>query len=404
MSELNVRSDFPLLSQKIKGRPVVYLDSAATALKPWPVIERLGQFYTYETANIHRGAHFLADRATQAYEETRATVRNFINAQELEEIIFTKGTTESINLVAEAWGHQNIKEGDEILVSELEHHANLVPWQLIAQKKSAKIISFSVDETGVLSFEDFQKKLSSKTKILALSHCSNTLGTCNEVQKFIIEAKKVGAVTLIDGAQMVANQKVDIQNLGCDFYAFSAHKLFGPYGVGVLYGKKEILNQMSPYQGGGNMIFDVSIEKSTYNDLPYKFEAGTPSIAEVIAFKPALEYVQKLGWEKIQTHELMLLNYATAELSKIKGLRIYGKAQKKAAIISFNLEGLHHADVGQILDQENVAVRTGHHCTLPLMKRYGIKGTVRASFSIYNNKNDVDALIKALIKAQELLS
>jgi len=403
-STLNLRADFPLLAQKIKGKNLVYLDSAATSLKPWPVIERIGHFYTYETANIHRGAHYLADRATLNYEETRKSVQEFIGAKDADEIVFTKGTTESINLVAQTWGEQYLNSGDEILVSEMEHHANLVPWQMIAQKKKAKVQAFTFDHSGNLSFEDFKNKLSSRTKILALTHCSNTLGTINEIEKYIQEAKKIGAMVLIDGAQYVANRKVDVQNLNCDFYVFSAHKLFGPYGLGILYGKKEILNQMPPYQGGGNMISDVSIESSTYNQLPYKFEAGTPSIAEVIAFKSSIEYVQKIGWNKIESHENELLQYATSQLKNIDGLEIFGEAKNKTAIISFLIQGLHHADIGQILDQENVAVRVGHHCTLPLMKKLKIKGTVRASFSIYNNKSDVDAFIAAVKKAKEMLS
>jgi cysteine desulfurase / selenocysteine lyase len=407
MSQLDVakiRADFPLLTQKIRGKNIIYMDSAATALKPWPVIERISHFNTYETANVHRGAHYLADQATGFFEESRATVAAFLNASGTEEIIFTKGTTESINLVAQSFGRQKLQPGDEVLISEMEHHANIVPWQMICDERQARLIVFDVTEKGELDFASFQKKLSSKTKILGISHCSNILGTVNDLTAYIDAAHKIGAVVLVDGAQMVSIEKVDVQKLNCDFYAFSGHKLFGPYGVGVLYGKKALLQAMPPYQGGGSMIDKVCFDKTTYNELPFKFEAGTPNIEAVIALKPAIDYVEKIGLTNIHDYKQTLLSQATAKLKQISGLRIIGEAENKAAIISFVIEGLHHADIGQILDQENIAVRVGHHCTMPLLQKLKITGTVRASFSIFNTQQEIDALVKATVKAKEMLS
>jgi cysteine desulfurase / selenocysteine lyase len=398
-----IRADFPLLTQKIRGKNIIYLDSAATSLKPWPVIERISHFNTYETANVHRGAHYLADQATGFYESTRSTVAKFLGAQTTEEIIFTKGTTESINLVAQSYGRKNLQAGDEVLISEMEHHANIVPWQLICEEKKAKLVIFSVNDAGELDFSDFKKRLSSRTKILAVSHCSNILGTMNDLKPFIEAAHQTGAVVLVDGAQMVSIEKVDVKELDCDFYAFSGHKLFGPYGVGVLYGKKALLQDMPPYQGGGSMIDKVCFEQTTYNELPYKFEAGTPNIEAVIALKPAIEYVEKIGLGNIHAYKQGLLQEATEKLRQISGLRIIGQAARKTAIISFVIESLHHADIGQILDQENIAVRVGHHCTMPLLQKLGITGTVRASFSVFNNRQEIDALVKATMKAKEML-
>lgn len=399
-----LRADFPALTQKIRGKNLVYLDSAASALKPWPVIERISHFYTYETSNVHRGAHYLADQATRGFEEAREKVRSFLNAPFTEEIIFTQGTTGSLNLVANSLGKLILKPGDEILVSEMEHHANIVPWQMIAETTGAKLVVAPVNDQGELVVDQWSAKLSTKTKIVAISHCSNFLGTYVDIGEITKLAHQAGAVVVVDGAQAVSTMPVDVQALGVDFYAFSAHKLFGPYGVGVLFGKKEWLQKMPPYQGGGSMISTVTFEKTTYNDLPYKFEAGTPHIEGVIAMGVGIDYVLKVGFEKIQQIEHELLDYATEELSKIPNILILGKAKRKAPILSFAIEGIHHSDVAQILDQEGVAVRAGHHCTMPLLKRYNVSGTIRASFSIYNNKADIDAFIQALKKAKEMLS
>ena len=406
MSELNfakIRSEFPLLSKKIRSKNLVYLDSAATALKPWSVIERISHFYTYETANVHRGAHFLADQATAFFEKSRESARQFINAESTEEIIFTKGATEAINLVAQTWGKSNLKKGDEILLTEMEHHANIVPWQMIANEVGATIKVAQITDEGELDYQDVQKKLSSKTKIFSFTACSNALGTVNDCAKLTKMAHQVGALTLVDGAQMVANRPVDIKAMNADFFVFSGHKLFGPYGVGILYGQRAILEKMPPYQGGGSMISEVTFEKTTYNAIPTRFEAGTPNIEAVIAMSSAIEYVQKLGWKNIIDHESLLLRAATEKLLEIPEIQIIGQAKDKAPVLSFTLKGAHHADVGQILDQENVAVRVGHHCAQPLMKRFGISGTVRASFSVFNNLADVDSLVNGVIKAKGLL-
>jgi cysteine desulfurase/selenocysteine lyase len=399
-----LRADFPALTQKVRGKPLVYLDSAASALKPWPVIERISHFYTYETSNVHRGAHYLADRATQAFEESREKVRQFLHAGSTEEIIWTAGATNSMNLVAQSWGRKFLKAGDEVLVSEMEHHANIVPWQMICEEVGAKVVMAPIKDNGEFDFELFEKSFSKNTRMVSLTHCSNTLGTFVDVKKAGEIAHKHGALITVDGAQVVANRPVNVQELDVDFYSFSGHKLFGPYGIGVLYGKKALLQAMPPYQGGGSMISEVTFEKTTYNDLPYKFEAGTPNIEGVIALGAAIDYVQRIGFDRIQEIEHELLEYATQELKKIPGVRIIGEAPEKAPILSFAIEGIHHSDLAQILDQEGVAVRAGHHCTMPLLKRYKISGTVRASFSVFNNKADVDALVKAVIKAKEMLT
>lgn len=396
--------DFPILTQKVHNKNLVYLDSAATALKPWPVIERLSHFYTYETSNVHRGAHFLADKATVAFEQTREKVAQFIGAANSEEIIFTSGTTQSINLVAHSYGLQNIKSEDEILVSEMEHHANIVPWQMLCEKTGAKLVVTPVLDSGELDLNAFKSLLNNKTRIVAITHCSNTLGTYNDIQYICQMAHAVGAITVIDGAQAITTLPVDVQKLGADFYAFSGHKLFGPFGVGILYGKKSLLQNMPPYQGGGSMISTVRFEKTTYNDIPYRFEAGTPAIAEVIGLGAAIDYVNKIGFDEIQEHEQKLLHLATSELLTITGLKIIGTAKHKAPIISFSIANLHHSDIAQILDQESIAVRAGHHCTMPLLTKYGVSGTVRASFSIFNQSTDIAALMKGLSKAKELLS
>lgn len=402
-----LRADFPALTQKIRGKNLVYLDSAATALKPWPVIERISTFYSYETANVHRGAHYLADQATQNYEATRDKVREFIGAAHREEIIFTSGTTASINLLVDTWGDQNLKKGDAVLVSEMEHHADLVPWQMLCERTGAQIVVAPIGEMGDLDWAQYEKLLQSqapKIKMVAVTQCSNTLGTYVDVKKAAALAHKHGALIAVDGAQAVATIPVNVQDLDVDFYSFSGHKVFGPYGIGILFGKKEILKDLPPGPGGGSMISTVSFKGTTYNDIPYRFEAGTPNIEGVIALKPALEYVQKIGFDKIYEIEHELLRYATSELKKIPGMQILADVEDKAPIISFSLKGLHHSDVAQILDQEGIAVRAGHHCTMPLLEKFKITGTIRASFSIFNNKSDVDQLVKGLLKAQELLS
>jgi cysteine desulfurase/selenocysteine lyase len=401
---LKCRADFPLLSKRVRGKNLVYLDSAATALKPWPVIERISHFYTYETANVHRGAHYLADQATGFFEQSRDAVRSFINAVSSDEIVFTKGTTESLNLVAQTWAKANLKAGDEILLTEMEHHANIVPWQMIAEDKSAKIVAARIHDNGELDMEDVQKKLSSgRVKIFAFTACSNVLGTINDSKKLVSMAHAAGAVAVVDAAQLVSNHPIDVQDWKADFLAFSGHKIFGPYGVGVLYARKELLESMPPYQGGGSMISQVSFARTTYNTPPLRFEAGTPNIEAVIALKPALDYVLGLGWPQILEHEQNLLRIGTEKLSEIPEVKIFGTAKNKAPVVSFVLQGAHHSDVGQLLDQENVAVRVGHHCAQPLMERLGITGTVRASFSVFNTPADIDAFINALKKAKELL-
>ncbi len=399
-----LRADFPALTQRVRGKNLVYLDSAASALKPWPVIERISHFYTYETSNVHRGAHFLADQATQAFELSREKVRSFIGAKITEEIIFTAGTTASLNLVAQSLGSLVLKPGDEILVSEMEHHANIVPWQMVAEKFGARLVVATVTEKGDLLASEVQSKVSAKTKIAAITHCSNTLGSYVDIKAIAKIVHQVGALLVVDGAQAVSTLPVDVQELDADFYAFSGHKLFGPYGIGVLYGKKEWLDRMPPYQGGGSMISQVTFDKTTYNELPHKFEAGTPNIEGVIAIGAAIDYVLKIGFERIHQIESQLLSYASQELKKVAGLKIIGESENKAPLISFAIEGLHHSDVAQIIDQEGVAVRAGHHCTMPLLKKYKVPGTVRASFSIFNNKNDIDALVKSVVKAKEMLS
>lgn len=398
------RVDFPALTQKVRGKPLVYLDSAATALKPWPVIERIGHFYSYESANVHRGAHFLSDQATGFFEASRQKIAEFIGAIEATEIVFTRGTTESINLVAQTWGKSKLKSGDMILLTEMEHHANLVPWQMLAEEKSLKLEFVRVLDNGELDQDDFRQKLKLSPKIVAFNHCSNTLGTINPVKDMVAAAKSVGAVTLVDGAQWVANGPVSVNDLDVDFYVFSGHKLFGPTGVGILYGKSEILKALPPYQGGGAMISTVTLQKTTFNDVPYRFEAGTPHIEGVIGMKSAIEYMEKVGYDFIHQHESALLSEATQKIKDLGFAKILGTAAQKVPIVSMIFEGMHPSDVGQILDQEGVAVRAGHHCTQPLMQKFKIPGTVRASFSVFNTSADIDRLIQGLIKAKELLS
>lgn len=397
------RVDFPLLSNRVRNKPLIYLDSAATALKPWPVIERVGHFLTYQTANVHRGAHFLSNEATAAYEDSRQAVAQFLNAKNAEEIIFTAGTTGSMNLVAQSWGLANLDKDDEILLTEMEHHSGIVPWQMVANRTGAIIKVIPVLPNGELDMSKLSSLVNAKTKVISVVHCSNTLGTINPIKELGIWAKKVGAILVVDGAQMVCYAPVDVQELGADFYCFSAHKLFGPYGTGVLYGRKELLRDMPPYQGGGSMIADVTFEKTTYNDIPYRFEAGTPNIEGVLGLKAAIDYLKKQDFAEIEAFEQELRMNFESRLREIDGYRIIGEASRKAPITSFVIKTAHASDVGQILDQENVAVRAGHHCCQPLMKKLGVAATVRASFSMYNQLSDIDQLIKGLVKAKELL-
>lgn len=398
-----IRKEFPILNRMVKGKPLVYFDNAATSQKPQVVINALTEYYEKYNANIHRGIHSLAEEATAAYEATRDTVQQFINAKHREEIIFTRGVTESINLVAYTWARTNLKAGDEIVISGMEHHSNIVPWQLIAEMTGAVIKVIPVDDHGELILEAYHQLLSEKTKIVSVVHASNSLGTINPVKEMIDAAHKFGAVVLIDGAQSTVHLDIDVQELDCDFFAISSHKVYGPTGIGVLYGKKEILEAMPPFMGGGEMIKDVSFEKTTWNELPYKFEAGTPNIADTVAFKAALDFVSTIGKAAARKHEDELLHYATSQLELIEGIRMIGKAKNKVSVASFVVEGVHPQDLGILLDNQGVAVRTGHHCTQPLMNRFGIPGTTRASFAMYNTKEEVDVMIAALHKAIKLL-
>lgn len=399
------RQDFPVLHQKIhQNKDLIYFDNAATSQKPTVVIEALKNYYETQNANIHRGAHYLAAKSTQDYEDTRQTVKEFLNTKYVEEVIFVRGVTEAINLVASTWGRSNIKEGDEIIISTMEHHSNIVPWQLLAEEKKAIIKVVPISEEGELDMEAFEKMLSKRTKIVSIVHVSNALGTVNPVKKIVTLAHQFGAKVFLDGAQASVHLDIDVQDLDCDFYAFSGHKVYAPTGIGALYGKKEILENMPPYHGGGEMIKDVTFEKTTFNTIPHKFEAGTPNIADVIAFKYALEYVQKITKKVIREHENELLKYATEQMSLIENLKIIGTAKEKISVISFIVQNIHHSDIGTLLDMEGIAIRTGHHCTQPLMKRLGLEGTSRISFALYNTKEEIDIFIKALKKTIKMLA
>jgi len=398
-----IRSYFPVLNRKVKDKPLVYFDNAATTQKPQVVIDALVDYYSNYNANIHRGIHSLAEEATAAYEETRDTVQRFIKAGHREEIIFTRGVTESINLVAYTWARTNLKAGDEIIISGMEHHSNIVPWQLITEMTGAKLNVIPVDDHGELMMEEFYKLLTEKVKLVSVVHASNSLGTINPVKEIIDAAHKVGAIVLIDGAQSTVHLDIDVQELDCDFFAISSHKVYGPTGIGVLYGKKEILEAMPPFMGGGEMIKDVTFEKTTWNELPYKFEAGTPNIADTVALKAAIDFVERIGKKQVRRHEEELLQYATEQLESIDGIRMIGKAKQKVSVASFVVDGVHPQDLGIMLDNQGVAVRTGHHCTQPLMNRFGIPGTTRASFAMYNTKDEIDVMIAGLNKAIKLL-
>jgi cysteine desulfurase / selenocysteine lyase len=397
-----VRDDFPILRQKIRGKPLVYLDNAATAQKPRAVLDVLQHYYTADNANIHRGVHLLSERATQDYENARAKVRDFLHAADEREIIFTRGSTEGINLVAQTYGRKNLREGDEVLITTMEHHSNIVPWQMICEEKGAVLRVAPINDDGEILLDEFTKLLTPRTRIVSVVHVSNSLGTVNPVKRIAELAHTRGAVVLVDGAQSVMHGPVDVRDLGCDFFVFSGHKLFGPTGVGVLYGREALLEAMPPYQGGGDMIRSVSFDKTTFNSLPYKFEAGTPHIAGGVGLGAAIDYVQALDWEAVAAHEHDLLTYATTALSEIPGLRLIGTARDKATVISFTLPSAHPHDIGTILDQEGIAIRTGHHCTQPLMARFGVPATARASFAFYNTREEIDALVQGIHKVQEM--
>jgi cysteine desulfurase / selenocysteine lyase len=399
-----IRQDFPILDQSINGKKLVYLDNAATTQKPLAVINALSDYYKGYNANIHRGIHHLAEKATAAFENTRKSVKAFLNAKSTEEIIFTYGTTDSINLVVNTYGRKFLNAGDEIIISTLEHHSNIVPWQMLCEEKGCVLKVIPINDSGELLMDEYEKLLSPKTKFVSVIHVSNALGTINPVKEIVEKAHSLGAKVLLDGAQASSHIDIDVQALDVDFYALSAHKLFGPTGMGVLYGKKDLLESMPPYRGGGEMIKEVTFEKTTYADLPYKFEAGTPNIADVVAFKYALDYIQAIGKKNISAHENELVAYATEKLEAIEGLTIVGKAKEKVSVVSFVLENIHPQDVGIILDQQGIAVRTGHHCTQPLMQRFGIPGTARASFSVYNTFEEIDALVAGILKVKKLLS
>jgi cysteine desulfurase/selenocysteine lyase len=397
-----VRRDFPILERHINGRPLVYLDSAASSQRPLPVLRAIEEYETHSHANVHRGVHALSQAATEAYEGARERVRRFINARSTREILFVRGTTEGINLVAQAYGRPRFKPGDEILITGLEHHANIVPWQMVCEQTGCTLKVAPIDGRGELVFEEFLRLLSPRTVLVAVAHVSNALGTVLPVKRIIDSAHAVGAVVVVDGAQAIPHSQVDVRALGCDFYAFSSHKLYGPTGIGILYGREELLAAMPPWQGGGDMILTVSFEKTTYNELPWKFEAGTPHISGAVGLAAAMDYLESLGLEAVAAHEQKLLSLATTQLERIPGLKIVGTSAHKAAVISFTLEGIHPHDLGTILDHEGVAIRTGHHCAMPVMTFFGIPATARASFGCYNTEKDVAALVSALGKAREV--
>jgi len=398
-----IREDFPILKEQVHGKPLVYLDNAATTQKPRAVMEAEQRFYLTQCSNVHRGVHYLSEQATRAYEDVRVKVQRFLNAGEAREIIFVRGTTEAINLVASTYGRKNIQAGDEILITAMEHHSNIVPWQMLCEEKGALLRVALVNDQGEILLEEFEKLLNPRTRFVSVVHVSNVLGTINPVAQIIQMAHRWNVPVLLDGAQAAAHLKVDVRALDCDFYTLSGHKLYGPTGIGVLYGKAALLAAMPPYQGGGDMISSVSFAKTTYNVIPHKFEAGTPNIAGTIGLGAAIDYLTGLGFEAVGAHEQELLAYATPALSRIPGLRLIGTAKEKAAVLSFVLDGLHPHDVGTVLDQEGIAVRTGHHCAQPLMDRFGVPATTRASLAFYNTKQEIDALVKGIQKVKEIL-
>jgi cysteine desulfurase/selenocysteine lyase len=397
-----IRADFPILHQEIHGKPLVFLDSAASSQKPAQVLDTMMAFYRSDYANIHRGVYELSQRATDAFERSRARVQQFLGAAEAREIVFVRGATEAINLVAASYGRRHVGAGDEVLITAMEHHSNIVPWQMLCEEKGATLRVAPIDDRGELILDEFEKLLTARTRIVAVTHVSNALGTVNPVREITALAHEKGIPVLVDGAQAVPHARVDVRDLDCDFYVFSSHKVFGPSGVGALYGKAELLEAMPPYQGGGEMILSVSFEGSTFQDIPHKFEAGTPDIAGVIGLGAALDYVSEIGWDRIAAHEADLLSYGTKLLEGIPGLRLIGTARHKASLLSFVLEGTHPHDVGTILDQEGIAVRTGHHCAQPVMEHFGVAATTRASLAIYNRRADLDALASGIEKVREM--
>ena len=399
-----IRADFPVLQQQVNGKPLVYLDNGATSQKPQAVIDEIVRYYTTENANVHRGVHTLSQNATEDYEGARAKIKGLLNAADDHEIIYTSGTTHSINIVAQSYGRQNIGEGDEIIVSNMEHHSNIVPWQMLCEDKGAVLRVVPIDDTGELMMDEYEAMLSPRTKLVSITHVSNALGTILPVEQIIGMAHAQGIPVLLDGAQAVPHMAVDVRRLDCDFYAFSGHKIFGPTGTGVLYGKAELLDAMPPVQGGGDMIKSVTFEKTIYNDLPYKFEAGTPNIAGAIGLGAAIDYVQNVGYDSFAAYEDELLDYGTKALESIEGLRIIGTSAHKAGILSFVIENIHPHDIGTILDAEGVAIRTGHHCAQPVMQRFQIPATARASFAMYNTKQDIDVLVRAIDRVIEVFS
>ena len=403
MTVEEIRKDFPLLAEKVNKKPLIYLDNAATTQKPLQVIETMNNYYLHLNANVHRGVHTLSQKATNEFEDVRLSVQEFIGADEKEEIIFTKGTTESINLVASSFCEKFLNEGDEIIISELEHHSNIVPWQLAQDRKHFNIKVIPFNDNGELDLQTYKSLLNKKTKLVAVAHVSNALGTVNPIKEIIALAHEKEIPVLIDGAQGVPHFKINVQELDCDFYCFSGHKIYAPMGVGILYGKRKYLDQMPPYQGGGEMIKEVSFEGTTYNDIPYKFEAGTPSVADVLGLKTAIEYINKIGFDFIQKHEQELMHYTTQKLLEIGDITIYGTSSQKAGSLSFNLNGVHPFDVGTLLDQLGIAIRTGHHCAQPVMKHYNIVGTARASFAIYTTKEEIDIFIESMKRVKGML-
>ena len=399
-----IRRDFPILARDVRGKKLVYLDNAATSQKPRAVIDAIARYYEQENANIHRGVHFLSELATSKHDRARQTVRGFINASDVKELVFVRGTTEAINLVAQTYGRTHVGRGDEVLITAMEHHSNIVPWQILCDEKGAKLRVAPINDAGELILDEFAKLLGSRTKIAAVAHVSNALGTVNPLAQIIELAHKKNIPVLVDGAQAVPHMKVDVRALDCDFYTLSSHKMFGPMGIGVLYGKAHLLEAMPPYQGGGDMISSVSFEKTTYNKLPFKFEAGTPDVAGAIGLGAAIDYLNAIGIEKIEKYEHELVSYAVEKLSALQGVRLIGTATERAGVVSFMIENVHPHDVGTILDQEGIAIRTGHHCAQPIMDRFGIPATARASFAFYNTKEEVDALVNGVRKVQEVFA
>jgi cysteine desulfurase/selenocysteine lyase len=397
-----VRRDFPVLGQLVHGKPLVYLDNAATSQKPEAVLDAIDKYYRVGNANIHRGVHYLSERATEEYEGAREKIRGFLHAASAKEIVFVRGATEGVNLVASTFGRMKVRAGDEVLISAMEHHSNIVPWQMLCEEKGAKLRVIPMNDQGEIILDEYRRLLTERTKLVAVTHVSNALGTINPVKQMIADAHRRSIPVLVDGAQAVPHFRVDVRDLDCEFYVLSGHKMFGPTGVGVLYGKEAILEGMPPYQGGGDMIKSVTFERTIFNDLPYRFEAGTPHIAGGVGLGAAIDYLERIDWQALTEYEHEVLNYATEALSEIKGLRIVGTAKEKAGVISFVIDGVHPHDVGTVLDQEGIAVRTGHHCAQPVMKRFNIPATARASFALYNTHDEVDRLVAGVHKVKEI--